>query len=187
MAGSRVPIVVGILAVAGGITWFALRGDQGSSGLTPAPAPRSGSGAGRAAIFAPEGPTLEGPALGVNAFDPPPGPALPALVDAPPGIDAPSHRDVFDAQTRDPAWAARTEGELKERIRKLKLTTVLGVDCRTDQCELTLSGSPEAIDTTIATLEGAKGLSTLAKSLLLGGPEQSGEQMTLRVYALFDR
>ena len=178
---SRASIVVGLLAIAGGITWFALRDSgrgsrpaQGSGALTG-----SGSGSGKAAIFAPEGPRLAGSG---NAFDTP----RPALPDAQ-VIDAPSHRDVFTAQTRDPAWAARTEGELEARIRKLKLTAVQGVDCRADQCELTIAGTIDAVETTISALESPKGLSTFAKSLLLGGPEHRDDQLTLRVYALFER
>lgn len=183
MAGSRASIVVGILAIAGGITWFALRDSgrgsrpaQGSGALTPR---GSGSGSGKAAIFAPEGPQLAGSG---NAFDPP----RPALLDAQ-VIDAPSHRDVFTAQTRDPAWAAKIEGELEAQMRRLKLTAVQGVECRADQCELTITGTIHAVETTIAALESPEGLSTSAKSLLLGGPEHRDDQLTLRVYALFER
>lgn len=185
MAGSRVPIVVGILAIAGGLTWFALRRDhgQGSNDLTAAGS-GSGSGSGRGAIFAPEGPSLGG---GASAFDPPPGAPPPVLVDAPLPIDAASHRDVFAAQLRDAAWAKRTEDELEDRVRKLKLTAVQGIECRADQCELMITGPAEAVESTIAKLESTKGLPTVAKSILLGGPERSGDQLTLRVYALFDR
>lgn len=181
--GSRALLVVAVLAIAGGIAWFALRGPGRSAGstdrsvaLTP-----TGSGSGRGAISAPAGPAL---GSGANAFDPP---ARPALPDAAPAIDAPSHRDVFTVQTRDPAWASRTEDELEDRVRTLTLTAVQRVECRADQCELTITGPVEAVETTIAKLEGPKGLSTMAKSLLLGGPERNGEQLTLRVYALFDR
>jgi len=179
MAGSRAPIVVGALAIVGGITWFALR-DSGRDSKTArgsGSAPDTGSG--KAAIFAPEGPRLGGSG---SAFDSP----RPALPDAQP-IDAPSHRDVFTAQPRDPEWAPRTERELEDQIRKLKLTTIKGVECRADQCELTLVGTIDAVETTIAKLERPKGLSASMKSILLGGPEHQGEQMTLRVYALFDR
>lgn len=179
--GSRALLVVAVVAIAGGITWFALRGGSkgsadGSGALTPA-----GSGSGRGAISAPAGPAL---GSGANAFDPP---ALPALPDAAPAIDAPSHRDVFTAQTREAAWATRTEDELKDRIRKHTLTAVQGVECRANQCELTIVGSTEAVEATISTLEGPSGLAPFAKSLLLSGPERSGDRLTLRVYALFDR
>lgn len=182
MAGSRVPIVVGILAISGGIAWFALR-DRGSDNLTP---DRSGSGSssgsGKAAISAPEGPRLGG--SGANAFPDPARPMLPA--DAAP-IDAPSHRDVFTAQTRDPAWATRMEDELKDKVRSLTLTAVQRVECRADQCELVLAGSVDQVEASIQKLESPKGLTTIAKALLLGGPEHSGNQLTMRVYALFDR
>lgn len=181
MAVARAPIVVGILAIVGGIAWFAMRGSktatdptQGSGNL-----PRTGSGSGKAAIFAPEGPSLGGSA---TAFDP----SRPVLPDAV-AIDAPSHRDVFTAQTRDPAWATRTEDDLKDKVRLLTLTAVQRVECRADQCELTLTGSIDAVDATIAKLESPKGLTTLAKSMLLSGPERTGDTLTLRVYALFDR
>jgi len=183
--GLRALLVVAVLAIAGGIVWFALRGPGRSPGSTDGsgalPPTGSGSGSGRGALSAPAGPVL---GSGANAFDSPP---RPALQDAAPAIDAPSHRDVFAAQTRDPAWASQTEDELKDRVRTLTLTAVQRVECRADQCELTITGPVEAVETTIAKLEGPKGLSTMAKSLLLGGPERNGEQLTLRVYALFDR
>jgi hypothetical protein len=180
---SRVPIVVGILAIAGGITWFALRAPksdgptQGSGGLTAANG--SASGSGKAAIFAPEGPSLAG--SGSSAFDTP----HPALLDGGQPIDAPSQRDRFVAQTRDDDWAGDTEAELRRTLRKLAVTNVNTVECRADQCELTIAGTPETVDATVAKLES--GLSTVAKSLLLSGAEKSGERMTLRVYALFAR
>ncbi|MBA3452933.1 MAG: hypothetical protein H0T42_07570 [Deltaproteobacteria bacterium] len=184
MAGSRVPIVVGILAIGGGITWLALR-DQGSNAAPPASGSAGGSsaqsGSGKGAISAPEGPTL-GSGATPNAFDTP----RPGLPDAGP-IDAPSHRDVFAAQPRDPAWATRTEDELELRFRKLKLTAVKGVECHADQCELTLSGPVETVSTTIAKLETPAGLSAVASSIVLGGPERTGDQMTMRVYAVFER
>ncbi len=177
MAGSRVPIVVGILAIAGGIAWFALHRDQGSKGLTTAGS-GSTTGSGKGAIYAPEGPSLS---TGSNAFDPP----RPALVDA--VLDAPSHRDVFVAQARDPQWSRATEDDLKAMIGKLKLTTVESVECHTDQCELTLVGPADKVEAAVADLESTKGLRQLSKALLLGGPERSGDKLTLRVYALFER
>lgn len=183
MAGSRAPIVVGILAIAGGITWFALRERGSEESLTAGGTGGSAgnSKSGKAAISAPEGPSLGG--SGANAFDQTPRPALPDAQ----SIDAPSHRDVFTAQPRDPRWAPRTEDELEDRVRTLTLTSVQAVECRTDQCELLLAGPSADIEATIAKLEGPKGLTTLAKSMLLGGPERNGDQLTLRVYALFER
>lgn len=181
MAVPRAPIVVGILAISGGIAWFAMRDSK--TAVDPAPGsesfPSTGTRSGKAAIFAPEGPSLGGSG---NAFEPP-RPVLPDAV----AIDAPSHRDLFVTQTRDPGWANRTEGELKDRLRKLTLTTVQGVECRTDQCELTIAGPVDAVDATIAKLEGPHGLPSFAKSMLLGGPERTGDTLTLRVYAMFDR
>jgi hypothetical protein len=179
MAGSRVPIVVGILAIAGTIAWFALRRDPGAKERPPSGKPAI-AGSGRAAISAPEGPSLGG--SGANAFDPTP----PALPDAQ-SIDAPSHRDVFAAQPRDPQWSKSTEDDLKAMVGKLKLTTVESVECHTDQCELTLVGPADQVEAAVAGLESSKGIPLLAKSLLLGGPERSGDKLTLRVYALFDR
>ena len=186
MAVARAPIVVGILVIAGGIAWFAMRDSKprtgpahGSGDLTAA---GSGSEPGKAAISAPQGPSLGGSG---NAFDPS-YPAAPALPDAM-AIDAPSHRDVFAAQPRELAWSRSTEDDLKTLVGKLKLTTVESVECHTDQCELTLVGPATDVDATIAKLEGPMGLPKLAKSMLLGGPERNGDTLTLRVYALFDR
>jgi len=188
---SRLPIVVGILAIVGGIAWFALRGTsdtpgpaQGSGTLTT-----TGSGSGKAAIFAPEGPALTGSGSAqagpVNAFDPI-APALPALLDAAAPPEKLTHRDVFAAQARDNDWAAAQEDELEDRLRTLKLTTaVSAVDCRTDQCELTLAGSSDTVEAAIAKLES--GLSKQAKSLLLGRPERSDDKLTLRVYTIYER
>jgi hypothetical protein len=188
MAIGRAPIVVGIVVIAGGIAWFAMRDSRPASGPAPGSggltAGGSGSGSGKAAISAPQGPSLGG--SGGNAFDPSyPGPA-PALPDAM-AIGAPSHRDVFAAQTRDPAWSTSTEDDLKAMVGKLKLTTVESVECHTDQCELTLVGPAGDVDATVAKLEGPKGLPKLAKSMLLGGPERNGDTLTLRVYAMFER
>lgn len=186
MAVARAPIVVGIVVIAGGIAWFAMRGSktasgpaQGSAGLTGSAV---GSSSGKAAISAPQGPSLGGSA---NAFDPTytDPPALPDAM----AIDAPSQHDLFTAQARDAAWANETSRDIKALVGKLKLTTVEGVECRTDQCELTLVGPAEDVDATIAKLEGPKGLPKLAKSMLLSGPERDGDKLTLRVYAMFDR
>lgn len=183
---SRLPIVVGILAIAGGITWFALRRGSDAPGTTQGSGPLttgSGAGSGKAAISAPERPALTGSGSAVaNAFDMP-GPALPDGGVAPP--EKPSHRNVFAAQARDNDWADATEEDLKDRVRTLKLTTVSNIDCRTDQCELTLSGSADTVDATIAKLES--GLSTTARSLLLGRPERSDNTLTLRAYAIYQR
>ena len=186
MAVPRAPIVVGIVVIAGGIAWFAMRDSKSASGPAPGSAGLTtsgiGSGSGKAAISAPEGPSLGGSA---NAFDPtytnPP--ALPDAM----AIDAPSHRDVFAAQAREGEWASETTGQLKALVGKLKLTAVEGVECRTDQCELTLAGLAGDVAAAVAKLEGPKGLPTLAKSMLLGGPERAGDTLTLRVYAMFDR
>ncbi|MDB4962086.1 MAG: hypothetical protein JWP01_2085 [Myxococcales bacterium] len=190
MAVPRAPVVVGIVVIAGGIAWFALRdrnpgagsgtrGDsQGSAALT--------TGSGKAAISAPAGPRL---GSGSEAFTE--GLPLPdggtATVDAL-TIDAPSHRDVFVTQTRDPGWATRTESEIKKRFRALSLGVTLdALECRANQCELTISGASDDIATAFDRLESKQGLGEFADKLLLSGPEQRDGTMIVRAYAMFER
>lgn len=187
---SRLPIVVGILAIAGGIAWFALRRTSEPSGTTQGSESLTPSGSGKAAISAPEGPALtgsgsdsgsSGSAAGstVNAFDPPPSDA------STPPIDGVLARDVFMAQSRDEEWAPRTEQDLRNRLRKLGVGAVTALECRSDRCELTIAGSADVVDKTIAKLES--GLTSVAKSLLLGRPEMGDGSLSLRVYAIYDR
>jgi hypothetical protein len=185
MAVPRAPIIVGIVAITGGIAWFALRESgsgkrvdpHGSAALTP--------GSGRAAIAAPEGPTL---GSGTTAFTTGPRPSLPdAGVDAL-TIDAPSHREVFVTQTRDPAWAKKTEAEIKKRFKALSLAATLdAAECRADQCELTIAGASEDIATAFDKLESKQGLGAFADSLLLSTPEQRDGKLFVRAYAMFER
>jgi hypothetical protein len=187
MSVARLPIVVGIVAITGGIAWFALHRSsddhqvdpQGSALLTPA-----GSGSGKAAIRAGD-PSLD---LGANAFDPQT--PRPALIDGGAetvAIDAPSHREIFVTQTRDPRWAKKTEATITAQFKKLSLTTLHSIECRADQCEMILAGSTDEVSATIDKLETKQGLLEIATSVLLSTPEQTDGKMTLRAYALFER
>jgi hypothetical protein len=186
MAVPRAPLILGIVAIVGGIAWFGLRDrgggtrvdSQGSAGLTP--------GSGKAAISAPEGPRL---GSGSEAFTEGTRPSLPdgGTVEIP--IDAPSHRDVFATQTRDPSWARTTESEIKKRFRALSTGTTLdAIDCRATQCELTIAGATDDVSAAFAKLESPQGLGDFAESLLLSTPEpRDNGTMRVRVYAMFTR
>lgn len=155
----------------------------------PAAKPDVSQGSGRAAIAAPEGPSL-GSGAPIDAASevpelatPPQGQGQPAATPPVPGASA---RDAFAAQTRDPSWAPGVEAEISKRLRTLNVS-VDRVECRHDQCELSVGGVEDAVTDAIAKLEGKRGLGGYASSLLLTAPEQQGERIVVRAYATFDR
>ena len=111
-------------------------------------------GPGKAAIFAPAGPSL-GAGSG-HPFGDDPVPALPAEV----GDEAARVRDpgpsaqqlAFSEQARDPSWAGTTETEIRRRLGRLD-GAQLEAECRHDQCELTIGGSTDSVSSAIAALE----------------------------------
>jgi hypothetical protein len=176
---SRWAIVVGAVAIAAGIAWFALRGSD-----TVAPEPvkspvaetpsAAGSGFiqkprdGKAAIFAPEGPSL---GSGSAAAD----------------TTTITPEKAFATEQRDARWAARTENEIKRRFRSLKGGTLDAAECKQDQCELTMSGSEEQMSQLLAEIETRRGLIGFANHVVLRGPEQKDGKLVIKAYAVFDR
>lgn len=189
MAVPRSAIVVGIVVLAAGGAYLGLRGGNPTNsqptGGAALPDPR---GSGKAAIAAPEGPTLPTGSGQVTAVTIDAAPVA-EVSDASP-VDAPlagSPEQVFPTQQRDPAWAGKTETELRRRIAKLDGAKLEAAECRHDQCLLTLGGSQEDMATALARLESPKGLIGFAESIYLTAPEERDGKLIVRAYAVFDR
>lgn len=187
---ARAALVVGAVAITAGIAWFALRGREdnttepvkthpGSATVTaPAGSDRGSSFIrttrdGKAAIFAPAGPALEGSGSG--------------SADGSAATVVASPDSAFDSQTRDAVWAARTEDEIRRRFRSLKGGSLDATECRQDQCLLTLSGTEEQVAQTLAELETKRGLVGFAHHIVLTGPEQKDGKLVIKAYAMFAR
>lgn len=180
MAAPRLPIVVGILVLGGGLTWLALR-DRDEPARAPIdPQGSAAPGSGKAAIAAPEGPSL-GSGSG-HPFGGDPAPATPAAAVADAGPSP--QQQAFTAQTRDPAWAGTTEAEIKRRLATLKGAKLEAAECRDSQCELTIGGSTEDVTTALSALEGFR---DIAQSMVLTAPEMRDNKMVVRAYLQFDR
>jgi hypothetical protein len=187
---ARAGLVVGAVVITAGIAWFALRGrednttqpgpiDPGSATVTTPGGSDNGSSFirttrdGKAAIFAPAGPALES-----GESDRGEGSAATVAV---------SPDSAFDSETRDAAWAARTEDEIRRRFRSLRGGSLDATECRQDQCLLTLSGTEEQMAQTLAELETRRGLVGFAHHVLLTGPEQKDGKLVVKAYAMFAR
>lgn len=174
--GDRTPFVVGILAIVAVVAWLVLRDDtarsQKSAPAAGSAAPRGTSGA---QVAAPAGPTLGGTSTSANA------PALP-----PPS--APTAEDVFAEESRDDAWAPKTELEIAKRWQAVRGGTLESTECRQTQCRLVVTGSEQDVAAAIADLEGSRGLHGFAEQVLLTSPSKNADgSIALRIYARFDR
>lgn len=177
---ARWGIVVGALAIAGGITWFAMRrggtaddatgkiGPEGSTDLTSgttAAGPQTRRD-GRIDLTPKTRPERGGSAA-----------ELPAMGNS-----------AFEAEVRDGEWAIATETEIKRRfavgVREGKLESA---ECRRDQCLLTMSGSEDEMTKALADLETEGGLRNYADHIILDGPVMQDGKMIVRAYAVFDR
>ncbi len=173
---ARVPVVLGILTIVGVVAWFALR-----DGSTPAPttASRSANLAPRGAIAAPEGPAVpaELPADGAAHL----GAVLPpATTDA--------TEDGFAAEPPDKRWAATTELEIARRWKKVRGARLAETECRHTQCRITIVGNEAELGTTIADLEGPRGMKGYAQNVLLTAPTKRPDgSIELRAYLKFER
>ena len=169
--GDRTPFVVGILAIVAVVAWLLLRGD---SAQDPAPASKAGSAAqtGSAAKSAPAGPSLP-------AADP----TKPALSSTTPTAD-----DTFSEESRDDAWATKTEAELTKRWKQIRGAKLESTECRQTQCKLVVTGAENDVATAIADLEGPRGLHGFAENVLLTSPARNADDtIVLRIYAKFSR
>jgi hypothetical protein len=177
----RWPIVVGIVAVGGGLAWLLLRGND----RDPA-AP--------VAVTAPA-PTPPVPALHPTP-DPTPtpevAPVLPRAVDdrlRPQLPDVVSPVDTFAQERRDDAWAVATEAEIAKRLEHLRGAALERTECRQTECRLVLAGEdPKELGKAIADLQGKHGLVGFASSLLLTAAEPRADgRLVLRAFATFER
>ncbi len=171
---ARWPILVGAVAISGGIAWFGCGSNdkpagkiapEGSGALTPAPA--AGSSAQRSGK------------IDVAPLQHPQHTATPA--------EAAPANAAFEAQSRDAEWASDTEADIKAKLKFLKGGTLDHVECRQDQCLLSMSGSDADVMTSISEIESQGGLRDFADHILLTGPEQRDGKMTIKIYASFDR
>jgi hypothetical protein len=188
---ARAGLVVGAVAITAGIAWFALRGredhttepiksDPGSATVTAATGAGSDNGSsfirttrdGKAAIFAPAGPALEGSGSAEGS-------ATPVVVAGP--------DSTFESETRDAVWAAKTEDEIRRRFRSLRGGSLDTTECRQDQCLLTLSGTEEQMTQTLGELETKRGLVGFAHHIVLTGPVQKDGKLVIKAYAIFAR
>lgn len=190
MGFHRLPIVVGIAAIAGvaGCDGKSTK-TRGADPIKSDPVP-SGSASAKAAVFAPEGPSLGSgssgpqPALPPDPNEPPP-PAKPAIPD--PGTETNSPVEALASQDRDPSWAGPIENEIRRRMTKLEGARLEATECRHDRCVLTFRGSQDDLATTLAKLESDKGLHGYARSIYLTAPQEQGGTFVVRAYASFDR
>ncbi|CAN5694043.1 hypothetical protein BH11MYX3_BH11MYX3_14550 [soil metagenome] len=171
---ARWPILVGAVAISGGIAWFGCKSNdkpagkiapEGSGALTPAP--DSGSSTQRSAK------------IDVAPLERPQHVATPEEV-------APANA-AFEAQSRDAAWASGTEADIKAKLKFLKGATLEHVECRQDQCLLSMIGSDADLMISISEIESQGGLRDFADHILLTGPEQKDGTTKIKIYASFDR
>ena len=176
---ARWGILVGGLAIAAGIVWFATRGGgstddsgkiapEGSAALTSRPAAGSGSATGRDGKID-LSPKVRPEHLGSAA-------------------ELPVSGTAFEAEVRDADWAIATEREIKRRfavgVREGKLESA---ECRQNQCLLTMSGTEDEMSKALADLETEGGLRGYADHIILDGPALQNGRMIVRAYAVFDR
>lgn len=174
----RLYAIVGGVAIAGGIAWFALHKSEPTEAppppppvakaLTPEPPPPP-----KPAIAAPERPTL--------AVDDRPRPTLPTNA-------VPTPPQLYAHERRDPTWGPETEKAIERQLAKLEGATLENTECHETQCELTFAGDEAGMMKAIGTLESKKGLAAMAESLMLTAPSKRADgSLQLRAYATFSR
>ena len=96
--------------------------------------------------------------------------------------------DPFEAQVRDPKWADLTERGITQRFARVRGGRLRATECRHDRCRLVIAGTKAQLAQTIADLQGPRGLSGYAASIMLGTPElQADGSVELRAVAKFRR
>lgn len=180
---SRLGILVGVLTIAAGITWFALRsrGSADESSANRAPEGSDTLTAGPPATR-PGAVTSRDGKIDVSPKNRPE--RLGGLAEAP----LPPTTTAFEAEVRDAEWATETETEIKRRfavgVREGRLEAT---ECRQQQCLLTMSGSEAEMSRVLADLETEGGLRGYADHVVLDGPVQQDGKLIVRAYAVFDR
>ena len=167
--GDRVPFVVGLLAIVAVVAVLILRGETAQPTTKPPPAPIPQT------TPAPPPPQLPQPTTE---------PQLPADTAPPPG---PTTDETFAKETRDTAWATSTEAEIKKRWTQIRGGKLEALECRQTQCRLVVVGSETDVATSVADLEGPRGMHGFAENVLLSGPQKNGDVISLRIFVRFDR
>jgi hypothetical protein len=174
--------ILALVAIAGGLAWFALPSPSEAPSSPPVRPPRAATltpplSAGAAAARAPE---ATAPRI---AAAPPEDAATvtPALAREP--------RDAgFAREPRDGAWADRTERALRGRFGQLRGGKLAQIECRARQCRIVVVGTQAELGKTIAELSGAHGLHDLGARIALSPLEARGDAgFALRAFAVFDR
>ena len=170
--GDRVPFVVGLLAIVAIVAVLVLRGETAQPPAKPAPAPATATGT----ATRPAPPSLPTP--------PQPRPELPTSV-VPPAQTA---DETFSEETREAAWAAATEAQITERWKQVRGGKLESLECRQTQCRLVVKGSEDDVATSVADLEGPRGMHGFAQSVMLTNPLKHDDgTISLRVFVRFDR
>lgn len=167
--GDRVPFVVGLLAIVAVVAVLVLRGEDAQPEANPPPVPATQKTA-----------TPPQPELPKSA----PEPQLPPDNQPPPG---PTTDETFAKETRDTAWATSTEAEIKKRWTQVRGGKLESLECRQTQCRLVVVGSETDVATSVADLEGPRGMHGFAQSVLLSGPQKNGDVISLRIFVRFER
>ena|SRR5687768_7607508 len=111
-------------------------------------------------------------------------PPTPALADAGP-TKTPSA--TFAAESRDPAWAAETEAEIKNRWGKIRGGKLAELECRHSHCRLVVTGSEGDVGQAINDLGSHRGMHGFA-TVVLGAPTREPDgTVELQIHAVFDR
>jgi len=170
--------IVGGVAIAAGIAWFAFHRGGEPAGTTRPEGTTEPAGATPGSAGAT-------PRSGKVDLSPR---TRPEQLGTPSEARLPATGTAFEAQVRDGEWAPKTETEIKRRfqtgIRGGKLDAT---ECRQDQCLLTMSGTEAEMTKALADLETEGGLRDFADHIVLGGPEQRDGKMVIKAYAVFDR
>jgi hypothetical protein len=105
-----------------------------------------------------------------------------------PPTKTPAAAEAFEAEVRDVEWAKSTERGIKQRFKNVRGAALREAECRQSRCRLTLAGSENEVSQAIADLEGARGLTGFAASVILTAPERKPDgSLELRAFAVFDR
>jgi hypothetical protein len=106
----------------------------------------------------------------------------------------------FEAETRDEAWAAETEKEIRDRVedllqeirgKDLQAVGVSRVECKSTRCRLRVSGGDgKRFMQFVEALQGERGFYGSASQLLLQGytpTAESGDRASVTAVLVYDR
>lgn len=171
----RAGIVLGVAVITGGIAWFGCGSKTEPSSKRAPEGSAAGTEPGSSTVKSRDGKIDLTPATRPTA--------APAPVPATPDTNT-----AFESQERDAAWAGNTESEIRHRFDTgVRAGHLDSTQCRSDQCLLTMSGTQDEMSKAISDLETEGGLRDFADHIVLSGPEQQGDKLVVRVYAVFDR